>query len=168
LPEDRCLEGFKLTLNAPESSKYIKLPFIPEIAYTYMRIASIQLFGDYLCGLKQPYLRYNSRKSEFESQVFPDDVEGCPGLKLHNVQEDDFSHSLKQFLKVQRDLGISPHELVKDKEIPNEEDYEDEQEAIEELSQLDISSSERRKLLQYRKLNKPNRRYFKMIKVKVA
>ena len=29
LPEDRCLEGFKLILNAPESSKYIKLPFIP-------------------------------------------------------------------------------------------------------------------------------------------
>ncbi|KAI2802482.1 Smg-6, nonsense mediated mRNA decay factor [Blomia tropicalis] len=78
LPEDRCLEGFKLILNAPESSKYIKLPFIPEIAFTYMRIASIQLFGDYLCGMNQPYLKYNSKRGQFESAIELDDIEGQP------------------------------------------------------------------------------------------
>ncbi len=74
-----------------------------------MRVASIQLFGDYLCGVNPPYLVYNGHRRVFESCIEVDDVEGgstVPRLKLAAVQEQAFLASLAQFKRRLAELGI--------------------------------------------------------------
>lgn len=92
-----------------------------EAAYTYMRIASIQLFGDYLCGMETPYLRFSGRTRLFESLIEVDDVEGCPGLKLGAVQEAAFHASLAKFMSRLVELGIEEEA----RQVNNQDDEED-------------------------------------------
>lgn len=92
-----------------------------------MRVASIQLFGDYLCGVNPPYLVYNGHRRVFESCIEVDDVEGgstVPRLKLAAVQEQAFLASLAQFKRRLAELGI---ESGDDDEDEDEKDKEEEE-----------------------------------------
>lgn len=80
-----------------------------------MRIASLQLFGDYLCGVDPPVLWYNGARRTFESRIEVDDVEGgvVPRLKLAAVQEEAFLASLADFKRRLAELGIESEEEEK-------------------------------------------------------
>lgn len=88
-----------------------------------MRIASIQLFGDYLCGIDPPYLWYNCSRRTFESKIEVDDVEGCPGLKFSTVQEKAFLASLADFKRRLADLGIESDEEEEKSDKPLSDDW---------------------------------------------
>lgn len=180
LPEDRFLDGFIYTRSSPESSKYVRLPFIPviisslaslnfvstliffwlkEIACLYIRIASIKQFGRYLCGLEKPYMQYHKTISMFISLVGVDDIEGSPGLKVKDLQEEVFRKSIDEAEKL--NLECEPNG---NQELVLYEEDEDDNEAIQEMKSLNICASERMKLIQYRMLRRKNQNQSNLFK----
>ena len=149
-----------------------------------MRIASIQLFGDYLCGMNQPYLKYNSKRGQFESAIELDDIEGQPGLKLKTIQETAFHDALKDYMskrngeqEEQEDETSFEDEDDEDDNIAhkvhyeeNNDDDEEEDEKDRPEVELNVSPAERRKIRQYRWLRKQNvkhGKYFRLFEVKM-
>ncbi|XP_015794937.1 telomerase-binding protein EST1A isoform X3 [Tetranychus urticae] len=86
LPEDNMLSGFIPLLGAPSALSYVQPPFDKEKARTCLRISRIQFFGDYLCGIPEPYLEFDVGKKRFNSSVkiLSDDESECG----HNISLD--------------------------------------------------------------------------------
>ena len=129
-----------------------------ESAYTYMRVASIQLFGDYLCGVNPPYLVYNGHRRVFESCIEVDDVEGgstVPRLKLAAVQEQAFLALLAQFKRRLAELGIESGDDDEDDDEKDEKDKEEEEEGNDGAKPKEKSSAkkERKKRILKKKLS---------------
>ena len=164
LPEDRFLDGFKILRDTPESSKFVRTPFVLEIAYIYMRIESIKLFGDYLCGLQYPYLRFDTKNFTFESLINTDDVENQPGIKLKQIQQRQLMEAMN---RDKNNQIIANNKSDGDNDDDDDDEcYSNDEEAIREMNDLNLNPMERRKLLQYRMFRQQNRqhgRYFRMI-----
>nr|XP_046919134.1 telomerase-binding protein EST1A-like [Dermatophagoides farinae] len=164
LPEDRFLDGFKILRDTPESSKFVHTPFVLEIAYIYMRIESIKLFGDYLCGLQYPYLRFDTKNFTFESLINTDDVENQPGIKLKQIQQRQLMEAMN---RDKNNQIIANNKSDGDNDDDDDDEcYSNDEEAIREMNDLNLNPMERRKLLQYRMFRQQNRqhgRYFRMI-----
>ncbi|RWS26352.1 telomerase-binding protein EST1A-like protein [Leptotrombidium deliense] len=75
LPEDTSLSGFIPLLGAPQCSSFVQPPYDKEKARTCLRISRIQFFGDYLCGIPEPYLEFDVEKKRFYSLVSTSNME---------------------------------------------------------------------------------------------
>ena len=69
LPEDTSLAGFLPLLGSPQCIQFAQPPYDKEKARTCLRITAIQYFGDYLCGIVDPYLKYDVEKKRFVSLI---------------------------------------------------------------------------------------------------
>lgn len=122
------------------------------------------MFGKYLCNQEVPYLKFDPTAKKFVSLVDLDDIEGSSGLKIKDLQEEEFLNSLIELQKIDSDSDLKPKScpIV---DYDDYDDYNNDNEALEEMKSLNICSTERRKLLQYRLLRKQNSNHSHMFKM---
>jgi protein SMG6 len=69
LPEDTSLSGFLPLLGSPQCVQFAQPPYDKEKARTCLRVTVIQFFGDYLCGIVEPYLKFDVERKRFVSLI---------------------------------------------------------------------------------------------------